>query len=99
MLDLFVGRRQQIERIMTRAVGQVANGNPIAVFVEGEYGIASLPTFSRFLKGMWESNATSPKRIPLLLMLCGTRERRFEMQRQHEPVERMFDLIEKESAT
>jgi len=38
-VELFVGRREQIDRIMTRGVGQVVAGKPIAVFVQGEYGI------------------------------------------------------------
>jgi hypothetical protein len=37
--ELFVGRAAQIDRIMTRAVGQVAAGKPVSVFLEGEYGI------------------------------------------------------------
>lgn len=38
-IELFVGRAAQIERIMTRGVGQVAEGKPIAIYVQGEYGI------------------------------------------------------------
>jgi DNA-binding NtrC family response regulator len=37
--ELFVGRAAQIEHIMTRGVGQVAAGKPVAIFVQGEYGI------------------------------------------------------------
>jgi hypothetical protein len=37
--ELFVGRAEQIDRILVRAVGQVAAGKPVNVFVEGEYGI------------------------------------------------------------
>ena len=38
-VELFVGRAKQIDRIMNRAVAQVSAGKPIAVFVQGEYGI------------------------------------------------------------
>jgi len=38
-VELFEGRSQQIDRIMTQAVGQVVEGKPVAVFLEGEYGI------------------------------------------------------------
>ena len=38
-IELFVGRAAQIDHIMTRAVGQVAAGKPVYVFLEGEYGI------------------------------------------------------------
>jgi hypothetical protein len=37
--ELFTGRAAQIRRIMTRGVNQVEAGKPIAVFVQGEYGI------------------------------------------------------------
>jgi len=37
--ELFVGRREQIERILQRGASQVAAGKPIAIFVQGEYGI------------------------------------------------------------
>lgn len=38
-VELFSGRAEQIHRIMTRGVGQVAHGKPITMFLEGEYGI------------------------------------------------------------
>ncbi len=38
-VELFVGRAEQIRRIMERGVGQVAAGKPVAIFVQGEYGI------------------------------------------------------------
>jgi hypothetical protein len=37
--ELFVGRAAQIDRILTRGAGQVAVGKPVAMFVQGEYGI------------------------------------------------------------
>ncbi|HLG17619.1 MAG TPA: hypothetical protein VJH03_24460 [Blastocatellia bacterium] len=38
-VELFVGREAQLDRIMTRGVGQVAEGKPVAQYVQGEYGI------------------------------------------------------------
>ncbi len=38
-VELFVGRQPQIQRISQRGVGQVMAGKPVAVFVQGEYGI------------------------------------------------------------
>jgi hypothetical protein len=38
-LDLFVGRQAQIDKILVRGAGQVRAGKPIAIFVQGEYGI------------------------------------------------------------
>ncbi len=218
-VELFVGRAKQIERIMNRAVAQVSAGKPIAVFVQGEYGIgkssiagfvqwvaekhhalhgiyaplggarelsdvavtvleATLrsgafdpkrsekvrnwlakyigkqelfgftlnaealrkdapslatpfgmlgfltetverlkdegikgiflvldeingitenPQFANFIKGLVDTNAMSPKPLPLLLMLCGVEERRRQMIQKHQPVDRIFDVIEIEA--
>ncbi len=37
-VDLFVGRKTEIQRI-SRAASQVASGKPQAIFIMGEYGI------------------------------------------------------------
>jgi hypothetical protein len=63
-------------------------------------GIAANPIFARTLKSLWDTNAMvtgAAKPLPLVLILCGTSERWAEMMRQHEPVERVFDLIPIES--
>ena len=220
--ELFVGRAAQIDHIMTRAVGQVAAGKPVYVFLEGEYGIGktsvarfaqwfaernqgllgiyatldraesmddvgaavlkatlrsgvynpklgekiregmakfigeqslfgitihaeairqdapnvthgllpflgqtlervrgdgargiflvldeinditSNPMFARYLKGITDLNAaislTKPT-LPLLLMLCGVEERRWELISHHEPVARIFDIVSIERMT
>jgi hypothetical protein len=220
-VELFCGRREQLERILTRGVGQVAAGKPVAMFIEGEYGIgkssiagfaqyvaesdhglhsvyaplggvqdldgvaaavleatvrsgalrptrferirnlfakydlsvplfpglgvgfslnlealrkdaANLvgpfgtlgllnrvyerlrdtgvkgvflvldeingitadPQFAHFVKGLVDTNAMSPQPLPLLLMLCGVGERRRELIRAHQPVERIFDVVD-----
>lgn len=38
-VELFVGRKAQIDRILQRGVGQVAAGKPISMFIQGEYGV------------------------------------------------------------
>ena len=38
-IELFVGRRAQIEHVLERGAAQVAAGKPVAVYVQGEYGI------------------------------------------------------------
>ncbi len=38
-VELFVGRRPQIERILNQGVKQVAAGKPSTFFIQGEYGI------------------------------------------------------------
>ena len=214
--DFFVGREQEIERILTRGAGQVAQGKPVAIFTQGEYGIGkssiasfvksvaemdyglhgiyatlggcenlndiaesvleatvrsgalhpkrseqirnwlanyvgsqalfgfslnldvlkkdapnfSTPSqmlaflrevrdrladygvkgiflvldeingvtsdvqFATFIKGLVDSNAMSKEPLPLLLMLCGVEERRREMIGRHQPVDRIFDVVD-----
>ena len=218
-LELFVGRQSQIDRIRQRGAGQVANGKPVAMFIEGEYGIgkrsiamftgrladgdyglhdiyatlgacdsvddvarsvleatirsgafhenrsakirnwlakyigdqslfglslkmsslredapalssatsmlsflqevrqhlkdtgikgiclildeingvAANPKFANFVKGLVDSNAALPEPVPLLLILCGVADRRREMIEKHQPVERIFDVIQIEA--
>lgn len=57
-------------------------------------GITSNPQFAHFIKGIVDTNALSRTPLPLLLMLCGVEERRREMIRHHQPVERIFDIID-----
>jgi hypothetical protein len=60
-------------------------------------GITANPKFSHFIKGIVDTNAMSRAPLPLLLMLCGVEERRREMIRHHQPVERIFDVIDIDS--
>jgi hypothetical protein len=57
-------------------------------------GITADPQFSNFIKGLVDSNALSKEPIPLLLMLCGVEDRRREMIQRHQPIERIFDVVE-----
>jgi hypothetical protein len=57
-------------------------------------GIAERPEFAYFLKSFVDQNALARQPLPLLLMLCGVEERRRQMIRNHQPVERLFDIIE-----
>ncbi len=57
-------------------------------------GIASEPDFALFVKGLVEANSMGAKPLPLLLMLCGVEERRREMIRAHQPVDRVFDVVD-----
>lgn len=60
-------------------------------------GITINPQFAHFVKGMLDTNAMSLKPLPLLLMLCGVEERRREMIRNHQPVDRIFDVLDIEA--
>lgn len=57
-------------------------------------GITADPQFAQFVKGLVDANAAAPKPLPLLLMLCGVEERRCDMIRAHQSVDRIFDVID-----
>ena len=50
-VELFVGRSNQIQRILDRGVSQVAQGKQASVFVQGHYGIGktSIASYVRLL--------------------------------------------------
>ena len=60
-------------------------------------GVTANPKFAHFIKGLVDTNAMSREPLPLLLMLCGVEERRREMIRHHQPVDRIFDVVEVEA--
>jgi hypothetical protein len=62
-------------------------------------GIAGEADFAYFLKGLIDTNARERKPLPFLLMLCGVSERRREMIQKHQPVDRIFDVIDIERMT
>jgi len=57
-------------------------------------GMAGNPRFAHFIKGLVDTNAMSRKPVPLLLALCGVEERRREMIAHHQPIDRIFDVVE-----
>lgn len=57
-------------------------------------GITQNKQFSHFIKGLIDENALSQSPLPLMLMLCGVEERREDMIKHHQPIERIFDVIE-----
>lgn len=69
----------------------------IFVVLDEINGITSNPKFAHFVKGIVDTNAMSREPLPLLLMLCGVEERRREMIRQHQPIDRIFDVVEIEA--
>jgi hypothetical protein len=66
----------------------------IFLVVDEINGLARDPGFAHFIKGVVDSNGIAPKPVPLLLMLCGVEECRREMVRQHQPIDRIFDIVE-----
>jgi hypothetical protein len=57
-------------------------------------GVASNTDFAHFVKGLVDTNAMAREPLPLLLMLCGVEECRRAMIRSHQPVDRIFDVVE-----
>jgi len=60
-------------------------------------GIVNNPKFAYFLKSLVDSNAAvslEKPSLPLLLMLCGIEDRRRELIAHHEPVSRIFDIVQ-----
>ena len=57
-------------------------------------GITKNPDFAHFIKTFVDSNALSKDPLPVLLLLCGIKERREEMIAHHRPVDRIFDIID-----
>ncbi len=57
-------------------------------------GITANRRFAHLIKEIVDTNAMSPQSLPLLLMLCGVEERRREMIQHHQPVDRVFDVVD-----
>ncbi len=58
------------------------------------HGIADQLPFAHFLKGLVDTNATSPRPVTLFLMLCGTQARLHQLILHHQPVDRIFDIVD-----
>lgn len=56
-------------------------------------GIAKVEEFAHFIKGFWDGNAVTTH-LPILFMMCGVEERRTEIINNHEPVSRIFDVVD-----
>jgi hypothetical protein len=56
-------------------------------------GLAAEESFAFFLKDLVDSNALSDRPLPLLLLLCGTEERRRQLIERHRPIERIFEVL------
>jgi len=68
--------------------------NGIMLIFDEVNGITSNPKFAHFIKSLIDENALSRDPLPLMLMLCGVEERRREMIKYHQPIERIFDIVE-----
>ncbi|MBI5043600.1 MAG: ATP-binding protein [Nitrospirae bacterium] len=80
--------RQLLERFKDEEI------KGIMLILDEINGITANSTFAHFIKGLVDENALSATPLPLLLMLSGVEERRREMIQHHQPVERIFDIVE-----
>ncbi|MBI4646946.1 MAG: ATP-binding protein, partial [Bacteroidia bacterium] len=56
-------------------------------------GITKNPQFAYFIKNLIDENALSRQPVPILIMLCSVPERRKEMIKHHQPIDRIFEII------
>lgn len=77
-----------------RRLGEKAGVKGLCLVLDEINGIASQPQFAHFLKGVVDTNAFRSPSVPVMLVLCGTQERRRELIASHEPVGRIFDVVQ-----
>lgn len=82
-----------LDELQTRNA-KVRNGKGVLLILDEINGIADNPEFAHFLKTLIDTNAIQKEPLPLMLMLCGVEERRQQLIANHQPVERLFDVID-----
>lgn len=55
--------------------------------------VARDPSFALFLKSFIDENAIRENPLPLLLIVCGTSERRLELIQGHQRIDRVFEVV------
>ncbi|HOV31758.1 MAG TPA: hypothetical protein PLX23_00165 [Candidatus Hydrogenedens sp.] len=90
--DISRGYLPFLRQILERLKEEQIKG--IMLILDEINGITSNPDFAHFIKGLVDENALSPAPLPLMLLLSGVEERRREMIQNHQPVERIFDIVE-----
>jgi hypothetical protein len=66
----------------------------ILLILDDLNGVAGLPLFAGMIKSMVDEIATSDQPLPLLLLLAGVEQRRFDMIKNHLSIGRIFDVVE-----
>lgn len=56
-------------------------------------GVARDPSFPLFLKSFVDENSIRDDPLPLLLIVCGTSERRLQLIQSHQPIDRVFQVV------
>lgn len=84
---------QVLERLKSTGIGG------IMLVLDEINGIAGNEQFAHFIKGLVDANAVARAPLPLFLVVCGVEERRRQMIRCHQPIDRIFDVVEIEALT
>lgn len=79
-----------------QALEKATGANGVFLVLDEINGLANQPWFAQMLKSLVDTNALATKPLPLLLMICGTEEKRRRLIENHQPVERIFDIIDLE---
>lgn len=82
-----------------QALEKSAGANGVFLVLDEINGLANEPWFAQMIKSLVDTNALAVKPLPLLLMICGTEEKRRRLIENHQPVERIFDVIDIEVLT
>lgn len=77
-----------------QALEKSAGANGVFLVLDEINGLANQPWFAQLIKSLVDTNALAVKPLPLLLMVCGTEDKRRRMIENHQPVERIFDVID-----
>lgn len=83
-----------LEQVLDRLTDTGVKG--LFVVLDEINGIALNERFALFVKGLVDSNSSGVGRtpLPLLVMLCGVQEKRQAMISAHEPVNRIFEVVD-----
>ncbi len=65
----------------------------IVLILDEINGISVSPPFAHLIKDLVDTNASSHVPLPLLLMMCGTEQRRNDMIHNHPPVGRILEVV------
>lgn len=82
--------REALERVKTRR----GEAKGVLLVLDEINGIASVPEFAQFLKSLIDTNALSREPLPLMLVLCGTEDKRRALITAHEPTNRLFGIVD-----
>ena len=77
-----------------QALERSGGANGVFLVLDEINGLANQPWFAQMIKSLVDTNALTVKPLPLLLMLCGTEEKRLHLIENHQPVARIFDVID-----